>query len=146
MFCVTRARLEMRFRKSPVESSGSFRPLLCADVEEEADQERDSEHKQGGEEHVVGASLQDPEDQEEHADRRQDRPDGIERSRRVGRKRIVEAPAEQDDRRDDQGLEDERRSPADSGRDQTSDQRPAAAPTPPSPLIAPNAQAREVCP
>ena len=54
------------------------RPLLCADVEEEADQERDSDAQNTREEHVVGAGLQDPEDQEEHADRRQDRADGVE--------------------------------------------------------------------
>ena len=61
------------------------RSLPRADVEVEPDQEGDSEHKEHGQEHVVGPGLQDPEDHKEHADRREDRPDSVEGARRVGR-------------------------------------------------------------
>ena len=109
------------------------RSLPSADVEVEPDQERDSEHEEHGEERVVGPGLEDPEDHEEHADRREDRPDRVEGSRRVGRERIDETTAEQDDRRDDRGLEDERRPPADPRRDHTSDQRPCRGADTPQP-------------
>ena len=62
---------------------------------------------------VVAAGLKDPEDDAEHADRRQDRPDRVEGAGRIGLERIFEAAAQQDDHRDDDGLEDERGAPAD---------------------------------
>ena len=126
MFWVTRARLQVRFLNSPVESSGSF-PARSrrADVEEE--REPGTRRRARGtttKSDVVGAGLQDPEHDEEHADRREDRSDRVEGTRRVGGQRIDEATAQQDDRRDDQGLEDERGPPADSRGDHAADQRP----------------------
>ena len=109
------------------------RSLAGADVEEEPGQEREPEHEEHREERVVGAGLQDPEDDAEHADRREDRSDGVEGSRRVRRERIDEATAQQDDRRDDRGLEDERGPPADSRRDQAADQRPGRGADPAEP-------------
>ena len=74
----------------------------------------------------------------------EDRADRVERPRRVGRQRIDEPPAEQDDRPTTSAwkMNAARQliavviTPPISG--------PAAAPMPPSPLITPNAQAREV--
>ena len=103
MFCVTRARLDVRFLNSPVREKRLLsRSLPRANVEEEPDQERNSEHEEHGQEHVVGPRLEDPEHHEEHADRREDRPDSVEGSRRIGRERIDETTAEKDDRHNDQ--------------------------------------------
>ena len=75
------------------------------------------------EQRVVDAGLQDPEHDEEHADRRQDRSDPVERTLWIWRDRVDDTAAEHDDRRDHQGLEDERGSPADPRGDQAADQR-----------------------
>ena len=48
----------------------------------------------------MGAGLQDPEHDEEHADRRQDRPDRVEGARRVGWQGIDQATAQEDDGHD----------------------------------------------
>ena len=85
-----------------------------------------------------------PKHDEEHADAREDRPDRVEGAGRVGRQRVDEAAAEQDDRPDDERLEDERRAPADPGGDHAADQRSRGGADAPSPLITPNAQARDV--
>ena len=99
-------------------------PLAGADEEEERQHEGRSDHQEDRHQGVVGAGLKDPDDDAEHADRRQDRPDRVERTGRVGLERIFEAAAQQDDHRDDDGLEDERGAPADRRGDQASDQRP----------------------
>ena len=89
------------------------RPLAGADVEEEPDQEERADDEEDHEQRVVGPGLEDPEHEAEHADPGEDRPDRVEGPRRVGRQRIDDPAAQQDDRRDDQGLEDERGAPAD---------------------------------
>ena len=63
------------------------RALASADVEEEPDQERGSGGQQHRHQHGVVVGLQDPEHHEEHADRRQDRAERVEGTRRVGRQR-----------------------------------------------------------
>ena len=97
--------------------------LPHADVEEEADQEPKSESEEHHEQHVVGTGLQDPEYNEEHADRRQKRPNGVEGPCRVGWERIVQATAQDNDRPDDQSLKDKRGPPTDAGRDHAPYQR-----------------------
>ena len=82
-----------------------------------------SSRQQRRHQHAVVVGLEDPEDHEEHADGGQDRSERIEGTRRVRRDRIDDPAAEQDDRRNDHGLKDERRAPADPGRDDTADQR-----------------------
>ena len=98
-------------------------PLASAGVEEEPDQERGSGRQQHRHQQRVAVGLEDPEHDEEHADRRQDGSEPIEGTGRVGREGVGDPAAEQDDQRDDRGLEDERGPPADRGGDETADQR-----------------------
>ena len=102
MFWVTRARLQVRFRNSPVDSSGSFRRAPGRGCRGRTRAGTRSRARGTRPSARCCAGLQDPEDDEEHADRREDRADGVEGSRRVGRERIDEPAAEEDDRRDDQ--------------------------------------------
>ena len=98
------------------------RSLATADVEEEPEQERDSGGHQRCHEQPVAVGLEDPEHEEEHADRRQERAERIERTRRVRWDRIRDPAAEQHDQRDHEGLKDECGPPTDRGRDQPADQ------------------------
>ena len=108
-----------------MDSSGFLaRALPGADVEEEPDQEREPDRQEHDQQRGVGVGLQDPE-----APRRTCRPPTATApttsKRRVGSggSGSTTPAAEQDDRHDDQGLEDERGAPADAGRDHAADQR-----------------------
>ena len=70
---------------------------------------------------VVGG--EDPHHDQDEAGGRQDRAEGVEGPGRIGRDGIDDRAAQQDDHRDDHGLEDEGRPPADRGGDETADQR-----------------------
>ena len=101
--------------------AGSFSP---ADVDEEPEQENCTDRRENRRENVVRPDLQDREHEAEQADGRENRADRVEGSLRVGRERIDDAaPAQKDDSANDEGLEHERSAPADSRRDETSDQR-----------------------
>ena len=97
--------------------------LASARVEKEPDEKRGSGRQQRRHQREVAVGLQNPEHDEEHADRRQDRSEPVERTGRVGRERVGDPAAEQDDQRDDRGLEDERGAPVNCGGDETADQR-----------------------
>ena len=135
----------MRLRNNPVDSSGSFPcTLTSADVHEEPEQERAADRHQHQHEQHVAVGEEDPEDDEEHPDRRQDRANHVERARGVRgtgstirrlRRMIATTTA---------AWKEERGAPTDRGCDQTPINGPAAAPTPPSPLMTPNARARDV--
>ena len=109
------------------QARGQQRFLACslasAGVEEERDQEGGSGRQQHDHQRGVAVGLENPEHDEEHADRRQDRSERVEGTGRVGREGVGDPAAEQDDQRDDRGLEDERGPPADRGGDETADQR-----------------------
>jgi hypothetical protein len=132
----------MRFRNSPSEMSGSLPARSRADVEEEPEQQGGSHRQEQRREHGVVVGQQDPEHHEEHADCRQDRSASVERPGRVWRDRVDDASPEEEDYRDHPHLEEERRPPADPGRDDAPVKGPAAAPTPAIPLITPKARAR----
>ena len=86
MFWVTSPRLDVRFLNSPRGQQRFLaRSLASADVEEEPDQEGGSGRQQHRHQRGVVVGLQDPEHDEEHADRRQDRSDRVEGTRRVRR-------------------------------------------------------------
>ena len=77
--------------------------LPGADVEEERQQEDALRSpRKIAKRTLLRSGLQDPEHDEEHADGREDRPDCVEGTRRIGGQRIVQAPAQQQDRCDDQ--------------------------------------------
>src|SRR4029453_11236945 len=98
-------------------------PLQGANPEEEPEQQGGSQGQEDRHQQAVAAGLEDPEDHEQHAEGRKDRPDGVEGAGRIRRQGIHELAAEQDDRGDDQGLEQERGSPADRRGDEAPDQR-----------------------
>jgi hypothetical protein len=124
MFCVASARFDVRFLNSPSESSRSLPARSTADVEEEPDQERGADGQQRGHQHAVAVGLEDAEHHEEHADRRQDGPERVERTRWIGCDGISYAAAEHYDGRNDRRLEDERGPPANRARNQAPEQRP----------------------
>ena len=124
MFCVTSPRFDVRFlNRRGGQQRFLARSLASAGVEEEPDQEGGSGGQQHCHQREVAVGLEDPEHDEEHADRRQDRSERVERAGRVGRERVGDPAAQQDDQRDDRRLEDERGAPADRGGDETADQR-----------------------
>src|SRR6185437_5101348 len=99
-------------------------PLAAADPDEEPGQDQRSHHEQDGHQDQVLVGGQDPPNQDHQAYGGQHRPDGVERTGRVGGHRVNEAAAEQHDDHDDEGLEDEGGPPADGRGDQAADQRP----------------------
>ena len=117
--------------------------LPGTDVKEEAGQERDPDCQGDDQQRVVVAGLQDPEQDEEHADRGEDRAERIKRALRIRRHRIDDPTGEDDDRADDYGLEDERGLPTDALGDRTSDQRSRRRADAPIPLMTPKAFARD---
>ena len=145
MFWVISPRFDVRFLNR---TRGQQRFLACslasAGVEEEPDQKRGSGRQQHRHQHGVAVGLENPEHDEEHADRGQDRSEPVEGTGRVGREGVGDPAAEQDDQRDDRAwkMNAARQLIAVVMRPPISG--PAAAPRPPSPLMTPNARAREV--
>ncbi len=97
-------------------------PLTTPDPGEEAHdgQRADRDEERGQGEVVVG--RQDPADEDHQAGGRQDGPDGVEGASGVGGQRILDAPPQDHDDADDDGLKDEREPPGDGGGDEPPDE------------------------
>ena len=122
-FCVTSPRLDVRLRKSLVESSASFptRSRFRTQTKKTEDDERPGDDQERAQDEVV-VGRQNPDDQCHQPSRRQDRPDHVERASRVGRQRIMDTATEQDDEDDHDGLKDEGGASGDDRGDESPDQ------------------------
>ena len=123
-FWVTSPTFEVRLRNSCTDKSGSSAGAFAlTDIEEEP-----GEHGHAGDEEqrhrggvVVG--REDAGDEQTEPDGGQDGAHDVEVSSGIGRDRIDESSAEEEDDHDDGDLKEERDSPADRRRDDAADER-----------------------
>ncbi len=101
-FCVTRAKFDVRFRKSPVDSRGSLwarsRARTC---DEEPGEDQGCNGEQDQRQHEVVVRREDAHHQDDEAGGGQDRSDGVEGMGRIRRHRVLDAAPEHEDHGDD---------------------------------------------